>query len=212
MKVDFFFSFRSSYSYLAVHRLKSLSSSLEGVEFEWYPVFPPPGGPEPQITADPRRLAYARPDFARFLEAYGLPPAAPPHSTDTDWMPSHAGFLWAREQGRMQEYADAIFRCRWALSLDPGDDAVLRDVAVEVGLDPDGLLAAAHDEKYHEQVSLGMIHFVRSGFFGVPAFTVGEEKFWGNDRFEWAIREILRQQGRPVPDLRDDPFGAVVKL
>ncbi len=211
MKVDFFFSFRSSYSYLAVHRLKSVLPKLEGVEFDWYPVFPPPGGPEPQITADPRRLAYARPDFHRFCEAYGLPWATP-HSIDTDWMPSHAAFLWAREQGRMQDYVDAIFACRWALSRDPGDDAVLRDVAVEIGLDPDGLVSAAHDEKYHKQVKLGMIHFVESGFFGVPAFRVGEENFWGNDRLDWAIREILKQQGRSVPELGDDPLGPVVVL
>ena len=211
MKVDFFFSFRSTYSYLAIHRLKAVLPRLGDVEFEWYPVFPPPGGPEPQITADPRRFEYARADFVRFCDAYGLPLKMPSYK-DTDWMPSHAGFLYAREQGRMIEYVDAVFACRWQRDRDVGKDAVLRDVAVEAGLDPDALLAAAHDEARHEQVTLGMIHFVQSGYFGVPAFTVGEQKFWGNDRFDWALREILRQQGKAVPELTEDLLAAAVEI
>jgi 2-hydroxychromene-2-carboxylate isomerase len=210
MKMEFYFSFRSIYSFLALHRLERVLPEL-GVDIEWCPVFPPPGGPEPLITADERRFRYSSADFFRICEAYGLEARLPDH-VDTEWMPSHAAFCYASEQGKPLEYAKAAFACRFQRDLNLGEDDVLAGIAEEVGLDRAALLAAAHDEKRHEEVTLGMIHFVEQGFFGVPAFVVGEDKFWGNDRFEWAIREIFKRQGRAVSDLQANPFAAPVAI
>ncbi|MFP6664811.1 MAG: DsbA family protein [Deltaproteobacteria bacterium] len=210
MRIEFYFSFRSTYSFLAIHRLERVLPEL-GVEIDWFPVFPPPGGPEPLITADERRFRYSRADFVRICEAYGLE-IQPPHGIDTEWMPSHAAFYYAQEQGKRLEYVKAAFACRFQRGRDLGEDEVLVGIAEEIGLDPVVLLAAAHDAKRHEEVTLGMIHFVEQGFFGVPGFVVGEQKFWGNDRFDWAIREIFQLQGRAVPDLAANPFAPPVEI
>lgn len=210
MKIEFYFSFRSTYSFLAVYRLERVLPKL-GVDIEWFPVFPPPGGPEPLITADERRFRYSRADFFRICEAYGLEARLPDH-VDTEWMPSHAAFYYAQEQGKGLEYTKTAFACRFQRDLSLGEDEVLGGIAEEVGLDPLALLAAAHDAKRHEQVTLGMIHFLEQGFFGVPGFVVGEQKFWGNDRFEWAVREIFKTQSRAVPDLAANLFAPPVEI
>ena len=205
MQIEYFFSFRSSYSFLSFHRLKRALPALS-VELECYPVFPPPDGPEPQVSADPRRFAYMIHDFTRHCEAYGLE-LQPVASRDTDWMPSHAAFYYAEEAGRRMEYLEAAFACRFQRRLDLGRDDVLGAIAEEIGLAPAPLLSAAHDPERHAQVGRGMKHFFEQGMVGVPGFVVGDQKFWGNDRLEWVIRAIRQARGLEVPDLRADPMA-----
>ncbi len=139
-------------------------------------------------------------DFRRHCEAYGLPLQLP-DTKDTDWMPSHAGFYYAQDQGKRMEYLEAGFACRFERNQDLGQDRTLHAIAEEIGLDPKGLLDAAHDPQRHEQVWLGMMHFRKQGMVGVPGFVIEDQKFWGNDRLEWVVRAIHQAQGREVPNL-----------
>jgi hypothetical protein len=52
----------------------------------------------------------------------------------------------------------------------------------------------------------GMLRGNRDGLFGVPLFVYDEKKYWGNDRIEWLIRDIYRQTGRNISDLKQDPL------
>ena len=210
MQLEFFFSFRSSYTYLCFHRLKQVLPQLD-VDLVCYPVFPPPDGPEPRVSADPRHFAYMLEDFQRHCDAYGLALRLP-ETKDTDWMPSHAGFYYAAENGKRMEYLKAAFACRFQRNRDLGQDETLRGIAEEIDLDPEALLSAAHDAERHEQVVLGMMHFSKSGMVGVPGFVVEGQKFWGNDRLEWVIRTIYQAQGRAVPELDADLLAPPVRI
>lgn len=205
LELEYFFSFRSTYAFLSFHRLKRALPELD-VSLTPYAVFPPPEGPEPQVSADPRHFAYMLHDFARHCEAYGLA-MKPPLAKDTDWMPSHAAFYFAQEKGKGLAYLEAGYACRFQRQLDLGRDEVLRDIATEVGLDPEALVRAAHSDTQREQVRAGMQRFFDQGMVGVPGFVVGEQRFWGNDRLEWVIRAIFEAQGRTVPDLARDPLA-----
>ena len=67
-----------------------------------------------------------------------------PDHVDTEWMPSHAAFYYAQEQGKGLEYTKTAFACRFQRDLSLGEDEVLGGIAEEVGLDPLALLAACN--------------------------------------------------------------------
>ena len=40
----------------------------------------------------------------------------------------------------------------------------------------------------------------------IPFFIYGENKYWGNDRIDWLLRDIYRDKGKDIPDLEQDTF------
>lgn len=199
--VTFYFSFRSPYAWLAYHRIHHALGDL-GQAFERVPVFPPPNFPN-DPAAMPVKLAYLKQDVERTATAYGLP-VRWPGSPDTSWMRPHAAYLHARDAGRGDAFALAVYGARFSEGRDVGDDAVLRDAAARVELDPDAVFRAADDPARHQQVLGGMQRALGDGIFGVPFFVFRGGVFWGNDRLEWVLRELANAGGAPVPDLRAD--------
>ncbi len=209
-RVEVFFSFRSPYSWMGCHRLERVKERLPGITLEYIPVFPPPGAPEPVISADPRRLNYAFEDVARFATAYGLE-IHQPATRDTVWMRPHAAFLAARDAGRAAAFIEEAYRARFQHSCDLADDLVLAGVAEAAGLAPGLVLEAADSPARHDQVKAGLLDFVKLGLFGVPAFVFRGQRFWGNDRLEWLVRAVDQAAGRPVTDLCSDPLGSPLR-
>ena len=54
----------------------------------------------------------------------------------------------------------------------------------------------AHDPKWKDAVMAGFAHTRDDGAFGVPLFIYRGERFWGNDRLDWLLREVARSEGR----------------
>ena len=201
-QVRFYFSFRSPYSWLAFLRIGPALAKLP-VELDVIPVFPPPDFPN-DPTAVPAKAAYITRDVQRIADAYGLEVKLP-DKLDTDWIRPHAAFLFAKDAGKGDAFAKALFAARWQQGLDVGENAVMTNAARATGVDPDGLVAAADDEPMHKRVWTGMMQAAgEDGIFGVPYFAYRGETFWGNDRIEWLVRAIRRAHGMPVVDLRSD--------
>jgi len=199
--IQFYFSFRSIFSWFAYHRISRLNADV-AVHFEPVPVFPPRdfnmGGTfdkRPYITQDAERIA----------SAYGLQ-LKWPEPYDIEWMPVHAAWIYARDQGCDTSFALAAFEARYARTEDLSDYAVLRSLAAQTGLNADAVVSAASDPALHELVTDGMRAGMKRGVFGVPFFFHGEQKFWGNDRLEWLLREVTQARGGTVPDLIADPW------
>lgn len=200
--VRFYFSFRSPYSWLALLRAPAALASLP-VRLEYLPVFPPPNFPN-DPTAVPNKAAYIGHDMARIAQAYGLPFKLPA-KLDCDWIRPHAAFVYALDRGKGLEFARALFDARFGRGLDVGDDAVMGEAATAVELEAAPLVAAASDEGYQTRVVQGMIQAAQEdGIFGVPYFVYRGERFWGNDRVDWLVRSIRRENGMPVVDLTGD--------
>ncbi|MCC6642397.1 MAG: DsbA family protein [Deltaproteobacteria bacterium] len=194
-----YFSFRSPYSWLALHRLDRLGDRL-GAELRLVPVHPLPDSGLRDPAANHARLRHLIEDVGRMAQAYGLRLELPA-SVDVRWELSHAAFTYAQEQERGLAFAVAASNARFARGRDLGDPGVLGEVAAIVGLDPASVVDAAEDPARHAQVEAGIAAAVHAGVFGVPFFVYENHHFWGNDRLEWVLREIDRSHGRPVPDL-----------
>ncbi len=199
-----YFSFRSPFSWFAFHRITS-SGVFDWNDLDAIPIFPY-GGAQP--TAGRAKSSYIREDVERFATAYGLE-LNWPQGEDPDWFPSHAVYLWARQQGRAVDYAREAYRTRFSKGRDLGDVAVIQAAAESAGLDGDEAARVAEDADWKERVLAGFAHTRQDGAFGVPMFIYRGERFWGNDRLDWLLREMSRSRGRQASDLGKDPFAPV---
>jgi len=200
--VKFYFSFRSPYAWLGMVRVER---ALEGlpVELRYHPVFPPADFKN-DPTAVPNKAKYILQDIERIGQAYGLAPR-PPVGIDTEWMPPHAAYICAADQGKGRQFALALYSMRFERQKDAGDDAVIAEAAEEAGLEPQAVVAAGKDEAYQTRVMEGMIEAAtQHDIFGVPYFVYRGETFWGNDRIHWLTRAIRRAHGQSVVDLEQD--------
>lgn len=194
-----YFSFRSPYAWLALHRLPVALQGLP-VRVESIPVFPPKDFPN-DPAAVPVKLSYVRADIERTARAYGLT-VRWPQQVDTDWPRPHAAFLYAEAAGHGRRFAAEVFAARFSRGLDVGTDEALAAAATASGIDAPGVLRAASDPEWQQRVLSGMLQGLAEGLFGVPIFVYRGERFWGNDRLDWLVRAIRQQHGQPVPDLR----------
>jgi 2-hydroxychromene-2-carboxylate isomerase len=200
--IRFYFSFRSPYAWLAYERLERAFAALP-VSVQRIPVFPPPDYPN-DPAAVPAKLAYIVHDASRIAKEYGLPPMTWGGDVDTDWMRPHAAYVFAADQGNGDAFALAVFRARFCEGCNVGTDDVLRNVARQCGLDPEAVVRAADDPAMHKLVGIGFLQAGQDRIFGVPFFAWRDQKFWGNDRLEWLIREIQRASGKNIPNLVAD--------
>ncbi len=198
--VTCFFSLRSPYSWLALHRLSKLGPRL-GVPLELVPVYPKaPGGNVPDPAANLARFRYTVEDCVRISNAYGLA-MRPPSSLDTRWELPHAATQWAISQGHGLAFALAAASARFTRSRDLGEPEVIGEVATLVGLDPDAAVAAARDARWQTKVDAGIARAQQQGVCGVPFFVFQDGRYFGNDRIDWLLRAVDASRGLPVADL-----------
>ena len=154
---------------------------------------PPEGeskpGPRPKLG--PRKTADYQASVAHWAELCGAkmsPEARNFMKSDTRLALRAA--LVAKDEGRFFEFHDPMYRARWADPRDPSDPAVVHSLLDAAGLDADACLARAQSDELVERLDRDTQEAVERGVFGLPTIFVGDEMFWGNDRFE-LVRHYL---------------------
>lgn len=82
---------------------------------------------------------------------------------------THQLLHWANTQGRMHDMKQALFTAHFTHQRDLSDDAVLADIAGELGLDRDEALAVLEDQRYATDVRQEQQFWTGQGISGVPA-------------------------------------------
>ncbi len=100
--------------------------------------------------------------------------------------------LVAKDQGRFREYHYPAFRARWADARDISDPEVVRALLAGAGLDADAALERARSDELRERLEADSRAAIKRGVFGAPTLFVGDEMFWGNDRFE-LVRHYIQK-------------------
>ncbi len=193
--LEFFFSFRSPYSYLAVEQVRILQPRL-GVPLMLRPVLPM-AMRGLKVPSD-KRMYIVR-DVYRVAQSLNIPFG---HIVD----PIGAGVLrclrtypLAEDIDKQLTFLCAASRACWSQSIDLASDGGLRYVCQQAGLrwtDVQTRLAGSLSLDYAEQNRVALFE---AGFWGVPSFRLGSFSTWGRDRL-WMIEEILRRAGRLVSD------------
>ncbi|TDJ66324.1 MAG: hypothetical protein E2O35_05950 [Proteobacteria bacterium] len=185
-KVKFYFAYNSPFSFLANTRAATLLAPL-AVELECKPVYSPrPSGGGPDLNSP--KIKYLFEDVGRFAKSYGLRLNPGPFA---DSKKACLGFMFAQAEGKAGNgYHDGVYQARWLDGKDIGEEEVLAEIAQRSGLDRKEFLTALRDARYEGALERSCKEAEADGVFGFPFFIYEGQKFWGNDRIEWLVREI----------------------
>ena len=179
-RLDFFFSFRSPYSYLAGPRAFALPERY-AVDLVFRGVIPM--AMRGQSVPREKGLHTLR-DVAREARRLGMP-FGPVHDPIGDGaircllVSEHA-----IDVGREREFVLSASRGIWAEAVDVASDAGLRAVCERSGLGWDACAAALEDPALRARVDANTAALAELNHWGVPVFVFAGELFWGQDRIE----------------------------
>lgn len=185
--LEFFFSFRSPYSYLAAVQLQKLLPTLQR-PLHIKPVLPMAmRGLKVPLA---KRLYILR-DTAREAERLGIP-----FGLACD--PIGAGALHCLKtfpltQGTQQQldFLVSAGAGAWSEAIDLASDAGLRQVTERAGLDWNTVQTAVADNPI-DYAEHNRNELFAAGCWGVPSFRLGQFASWGRDRL-WMMEELMRR-------------------
>ncbi len=197
--VEFYYDLVSPYSYLAHGRVGRICEE-NGAELILRPMLlgavHKAVGLQAPIEIRPK-AGYQAQDIRRWAQYYGLPLDFPdPFPFRTLKTMRAAMFLQEREE--LGAFTKEAFALYWEEGGAPGglqetdEDAPVSTVAVRIGVDPEEVLRGAASAGVKQALKVATSEAVERGVFGAPAFFVGEEMFWGNDRLHF-VEAALRQ-------------------
>jgi predicted DsbA family dithiol-disulfide isomerase len=103
---------------------------------------------------------------------------------------------YARDQGRLDAFRSATMDAHFKEGRDIENDAVLRDLAVASGLDPDRALGAADTAPYLSRIEAIRAEFKSLNVGGIPTFVFGSEAIEGCRVYEELEAAAVRSGAR----------------
>jgi 2-hydroxychromene-2-carboxylate isomerase len=189
-RLDFFFSFRSPYSYLAAPRAFALPERY-AVDVCFRGVIPM--AMRGQAVPRAKQLHTLR-DTKREAVRLGLPFGRIHDPIGQGAMRCLLIAEYAIGAGRERDFVLRASRAIWAEAVDVASDAGLRGVCEAAGLDWEACAAALRDDGLRARVEANTGALAALGQWGVPVFAFAGEVFWGQDRIE-DVERALRAAG-----------------
>jgi len=185
-RVELYFDYASPWAYLAN---ELVSRELPGVAIDYRPIYL--RGLETFSKGLPyssAKLGYLMRDLARCAEHERVK-LTPPASFPIDGLHALRGALVAQERGAFERYHGATFRAAWAEARDiTKKETVASLLAEALGTTEAEALEAMAAPSIKDRLRDATSEAQNRGVFGVPTFFVGDEMFWGHDRFAYVAR------------------------
>jgi 2-hydroxychromene-2-carboxylate isomerase len=188
--IDFYFSFRSPYSYLAAPRAFALADDHD-VEIAFHGVIPM--AMRGQSVPQAKRLHTLR-DTKREAQRLGMPFGRVHDPIGDGAMRCLLVAEHAVDAGRVRPFVLAVSRAIWAEATDVATDAGLRPVCERAGLEWAACAAALEDPVLLARVQADTDRLGALGHWGVPVLVLDGELYWGQDRIEDVERALRRPQ------------------
>ncbi len=189
-RLDFWFDFASTYSYVGAMQIESLCAEA-GVPLRWRafvlgPIFKLQGWETSPFNVNPLRGAYMWRDLARLTAKLAIPwrkPSIFPRNSVLAGRvaAAHADAPW------LADFIRAVFVANFGQDREIGEERVVRDLIAQVGKNADEVLAVATDPQHSPALRKNTEEAIRLGIFGAPNCVVGGELFWGEEAMEDAI-------------------------
>jgi 2-hydroxychromene-2-carboxylate isomerase len=189
-RVEFWFEFASTYSYLSAMRIEKVAAAAR-LEVAWRPfllgpIFRAQGWNDSPFNLYPAKGRYMWRDLERLAEGYGLPFRRPSAFPRNGLLAARIA-LAAASEGWCPDFTRAVLTAEFAHDRDIGDPAVLSGLLETLGQDPGAVLARAGSDENKAALRAQTERAEALGVFGAPSFVVGEELYWGNDRLGDAV-------------------------
>lgn len=194
LKVEFFPSLRSPYSYLAMPDMLDLANHYP-VDVIWRPVMPMVMRGLPVPSQKGRYIVF---DANREAKRIGVPFG---HIADPVGRPILRGYSlypYATEQGLGPEYLHAFCVLAWSEGEDMARDEGLQKAITRAGLDWKKARQHLDNEDWKDQIEKNQSQIFESGLWGVPSFRLlgprGKVYFdtWGRDRI-WLLKHYIQK-------------------
>jgi 2-hydroxychromene-2-carboxylate isomerase len=190
-KIDFWYDYSSTYSYLAASRIEPIAKAA-GVEVTWRPfllgpVFKVVGLDRSPAEVFPIKGRYAWRDMERQTLRLGLPKFKLPERFPTNSLLAARAAIALPDAAR-PAFSRAVYLAEFGQGREIGDPALISDVLKQLGHDADAVLASTGEQATKDKLRAQTEEAIRLGMFGAPTFiTEDGEMFWGNDRLEQAL-------------------------
>jgi len=186
--LEFFHSFRSPYSYIALRRFMSIADAF-GMEFRIHPVLPMVmrGMKVPKT-----KLMYIAADTSRESRRLNVPFGKMADPVGAGAERCLAVLQYAIAEKREREFLLNAGEAIWSKAIDVATDEGLRKVTAKSGLFWPDAKAAIGNDAWRQIADDNRQSMMESGSWGVPTIRVGEFVTWGQDR-DWLLVRKLEE-------------------
>lgn len=190
MKLDIWFEFASTYSYLTVSRAEKALQGT-GIEYQWRPfllgpIFKGRGMTTSPFVLDALKGAYMWRDVERRAKRLNLEFRRPSHFP-MNGLKAARIMTAALNESWCGEFARLVFEAQFTAGKDISYEKVLEGALASCGVEPQDWLHKAELPSTKQELRVSTDEARSLGIFGAPSFVVGRELFWGDDRLEDAI-------------------------
>ena len=196
--LDFWISFRSPYSYLALERAAALATTFP-ITLRVRPVLPlamrgavPTRGKQIYIVRDAKREA----------DRLGIPFGAicDPLGKGVE----HALAITHSAGDKALDFVRSAMRGSWAEARDLASYVDLRAIVERAGIDWADAKTAMAGTAWREWAKAAADDLAVAGLWGVPSFRIGDYATWGQDRIDFLEDRLRRHFAAPAPAATSD--------
>lgn len=189
--LEFFFSFRSPYSYLAIDRARAIARAF-GVELKIRLVLPMVMRGMQLSRAKALYIAF---DTGREARRLGIPFGRFTDPVGPGIERCMAAARVARSENRLPEFIAEAGHAVFAGGIDVATDKGLRRVAAKAALFWPAVAESLQQDDWRPEVEAARAEMTESGSWGVPTFRIGDWVTWGQDR-DWLVARHLEMRVR----------------
>lgn len=189
---DFYFDYRSPYSYLAFTQLGKLARTPRFVPFDLQDVMQRVGNVPTSVVCAPKNR-YVRADLKRWASWYQVPFARHPRALELDGrrlLRATVAAGKAHGEPALVLAAGALYRARWCEAVPLDTAAEIAAALTSVGLDGRSIEPLIDDPATDQQLDANSTQAALAGVFGAPTFVLGSQMYFGNDRLDFLRRDL----------------------
>src|SRR5580692_5629643 len=187
--IEFFFDCSSPWTYLAFENIQPMAAELNA-PITWRPILVGgifntinPSVYEGRTNPVPAKARYSGKDLQDWARLAGLKIKMPPSVFPVNSVKAMRACIVLEPQGRLADFATAVFEAYWGADQDISQDEMLRSICAALDLDADALLAAQAADEIKAQLRANTDEVMKRGGFGSPTIFVGAtDMYFGNDR------------------------------
>lgn len=192
--IEFFYDFRSPYSYLAYTQLRLMDVSIVLKPMQILKVMERVGNVPTTITCAAKGR-YARTDLGRWAQRYGVM-LNPSDMKANDGDAMSRAVLAAATPEAAADVTLALYRAIWSNGETLASTGAILAALAGAGIDAGGLAEAINAPETTTRLEANTDEAAERGVFGSPTIFVGDAMFFGNDRIEFVREELARlEQG-----------------
>lgn len=192
-KIDFYFDFGSPYSYLAYYQLKKIAQKYQA-EIVYHPiilggVFKATQNNSPAMV--PAKAKYLFKDVVDWAKYWEIPFKFNAYFPVNTFMPMRAAIGYQLlHPDQFSLYVDTMFTAMFNTAVNLNDEQLIQKTLEDAGLSFDTYQNLIQNEEIKQLAKDKTQQAVERGLFGVPAFFVEDEMFWGQDRLQFVEQRL----------------------